>query len=117
MYRPSSTDFLIERAASSLDAFKVFMTDEVVDLVLEQSRLYASQKGCNDKYMSYENVMTMLRIVRVTGYVKLPDRVYITGRVSQTMSLLALPWSAQYFWWNVTRPAFPDNSKMSDDLF
>ena len=118
LYRPSSTDFLAEHVKSPLDAFKVFITDEVVELILDQSKLYASQKGYNSACMTYENVMTMLGILCATGYVRLPDRrLYWTREPDVYNELISSSMRRNTFEEMLRVLHFADNSKMDGDPF
>lgn len=71
---PLITDFLKNTIASPLDAFKCFFTDKLVNHIVLQSNLYAGQKGEHNMNITYEEIHTVLGILLISGYHRLPSK-------------------------------------------
>nr|XP_023022344.1 piggyBac transposable element-derived protein 3-like [Leptinotarsa decemlineata] len=71
---PLTIDFLKKTVASPLDAFKCFFTDQLVNRIVTHSNLYACQKGEHHENISSEEIYTVLGIMLLSGYHKLPNK-------------------------------------------
>lgn len=74
MNKPTAMDLCNENMKSPLQSLQNFLTDELIEHILTQSHLYASQKNLKSDHLTKENILVFIGILLVSGYNKLPDR-------------------------------------------
>ena len=56
------------------DSLKLFLSEELVDMIVNQSQLYASQKQFDLCSVTPANIQIMFVIMLLSGYTPVPDR-------------------------------------------
>ena len=66
----------VKNIKSPYDAWRLFLPDEFIEVVLEQSRIYAHQEGFGRKAaeMTKDNLLCVLAVMLLSGYNILPDK-------------------------------------------
>ena len=65
-----------ENCKTPYDFFKIFFSDEISELIEEQSKLYGVQKNLHNEvqFVTRDNIHTMVGILLLSGYNALPSR-------------------------------------------
>ncbi|KAK3882653.1 hypothetical protein Pcinc_001907 [Petrolisthes cinctipes] len=65
---------LKEDIKNPVDCIKLFWTDEWIEELCEQSKLYASQKSLPSDHVTPEKLKVFITVLVISGYNKLPSR-------------------------------------------
>lgn len=72
---PEEVSFECEEVKNAIDYFKYFFTDEMVDLIIDQTNLYRLTKDPNSDEISKDTIIKFIAIELVMGHCKMPSYV------------------------------------------
>ncbi|KAK4292665.1 hypothetical protein Pmani_034582 [Petrolisthes manimaculis] len=100
------------------DCTKLFWTDEWIEELCEQSKLYASQKSLPSDHVTPEKLKVFITILVISGYNKLPSRrLYWSESPDVFNQLISESIRRDAFEQIMCCLHFADNMKMTDDKF
>ena len=109
-------DVEINRHSSAFDFYKLFVTDELIEAILEQTQLYNEWRNINSsrrkvKDIIKDEIRTVIGIVLYMGIIKLPQcRMYWSYKTR--VDLIASSMSINRFEEIVSVIHFNDNNKL-----
>ena len=71
---PTQMDLLKNVIKSPADCLQLFISEELINLLVEQSTLYAAQRQLNASAVTVANIKVMLAIMMLSGYSRVPYR-------------------------------------------
>ena len=109
-------DVEISRHSSAFDFYKLFVTDELIEAILEQTQLYNEWRNINSsrrklKDITKDEIRTVIGIVLCMGIIKLPQRRMYWSYKTR-VDLIASSMSTNRFEEIVSVIHFNDNNKL-----
>ena len=74
MHGPSTEAWVASHCSSAYDFLRLFLSDNFLDIVSMQTKIYATQKGLNHPNVSHDSLYVFFGILLLSGYNKLPYR-------------------------------------------
>ena len=71
---PTQMDHLNHIIKSPADSLKLFLSEELVGMIVNQSQVYAPQKQLDSHSVTPTNIQIMFAIMLLSGYAPVPDR-------------------------------------------
>ncbi len=107
-----------DKAANPQEIIEQFWTQEWIDNICEQSRLYANQKSLSCNEVNPNNLKVFLGILVLSGYNKLPNRRLYWAESSDTVNQLVSRSMRRDTFDQIMRCLhFTDNMAMNEDRF
>ena len=71
---PTQMDILENTISTPAQCLHLFVTDEIISHLVEQSQVYATQKGLDTNVITHSNIRVALAIMMLSGYANVPNR-------------------------------------------